>query len=44
LLRKIFGLKRGKVRAEWRKLHNEELKEEDWLSVQEYRAKENISP
>jgi hypothetical protein len=25
ILRKIFGPKRGKVREEWRKLHNEEL-------------------
>jgi hypothetical protein len=25
VLRRIFGLKRGKVKGEWRKLHNEEL-------------------
>ena len=25
LLRRIFGLKRGEVTREWRKLHNEEL-------------------
>jgi len=25
LLRRIFGLKRDKVKREWRKLHNEEL-------------------
>jgi hypothetical protein len=25
LLRKIFGLKRGKVTGRWRKLHNKEL-------------------
>ena len=27
VLRRIFGPKRDKVRAEWRKLHNEELNE-----------------
>jgi ornithine carbamoyltransferase len=26
VLRRIFGLKRGEVTGEWRKLHNEELK------------------
>jgi hypothetical protein len=35
VLRRIFGPKRDKVTEEWRKPHNEELKEEDWLSVQE---------
>jgi hypothetical protein len=25
VLRRIFGLKRGEVTGEWRKLHNEEL-------------------
>jgi len=25
VLRRIFGPKRGKVKGEWRKLHNEEL-------------------
>jgi hypothetical protein len=27
VLRKIFGPKRDKVKAEWRKLHNEELRD-----------------
>ena len=27
VLREIFGLKRDEVTGEWRKLHNEELKE-----------------
>jgi hypothetical protein len=27
VLRKIFGLKRGEVTGEWRKLHNEELRD-----------------
>jgi hypothetical protein len=35
VLRRIFGQKREKVAEEWKKLHNEELKEEDWLIVQE---------
>ena len=34
-LRKIFGPKRDEVTEEWRKLHNEQLKEEDWPSLQE---------
>jgi hypothetical protein len=25
MLRRIFGLKKGQVKGEWRKLHNEEL-------------------
>jgi hypothetical protein len=36
VLRRIFGPKREKVTEEWKKLHNEELKEEDWLIVQEW--------
>ena len=35
VLRRIFGPKRDEVTEEWRKLHNEQLKEEYWLSVQE---------
>ena len=27
VLRRIFGPKRGKVTGEWRKLHNEELRD-----------------
>ena len=35
VLRRIFGPKRDEVTEEWRKLHNEQLKEEDWPSLQE---------
>ena len=34
-IREIFGPKRDEVTEEWRKLHNEHLKEEEWQSVQE---------
>jgi hypothetical protein len=30
VLRRLFGLKRDEVTGEWRKLHNEELRE--WYS------------
>jgi hypothetical protein len=30
VLRRIFGLKRDQMMGEWRKLHNEELR--DWYS------------
>jgi hypothetical protein len=34
VLRKIFGPERGKVRGNWRKLHNEELCNiQSWLNI-----------
>jgi hypothetical protein len=36
LLRRMFGAKKYKVTREWRILHNEELKEEECLHVQEW--------
>jgi hypothetical protein len=35
MLRRIFEPKRDKITEKCRKLHNEELKEEEWPSVQE---------
>ena len=43
MLRRIFGPKRDNVTEEWRKLHIEELKKEDWPNVEQQGAKENIS-
>jgi hypothetical protein len=33
VLRKIFGPKRDEVKGKWRKLHNEELRDVDWIGL-----------